>query len=120
MIAALAVAGGAVVGAPLRYLVDRAVQSRHESRFPYGTLLVNLVACLILGVVTGIADLSPTVVALLGTGLCGTFSTYSTYAFETFRLAEDGEWSPAALNVVASVGLGVGVASVGFWLGGLL
>ena len=53
MIAALAVAGGAVVGAPLRYLVDRAVQSRHESRIPYGTLLVNLLACLVLGLVTG-------------------------------------------------------------------
>jgi fluoride exporter len=120
MIAALAVAGGAVVGAPLRYLVDRAVQSRHDSRFPYGTLLINLVACLILGFVTGIADLSPTLVALLGTGLCGTLSTYSTYAFETFRLGEDGEWWPAVLHVVMSVGLGLGLASVGFWVGGLI
>ena len=120
MIAALAVAGGAVVGAPLRYLVDRAVQSRHESRIPYGTLLVNLLACLVLGLVTGIADLSPTVVALLGTGLCGTLSTYSTYAFETFRLGEDGQWWPATLNVVASVGLGLGLASVGVWLGELV
>lgn len=119
MIAALAVAGGAVVGAPLRYLLDRAVQSRHDSRFPFGTLLVNLIACLILGLVTGIADLSPTLVVLIGTGLCGTLSTYSTYAFETYRLGEDGEWWPAALNVVASVGLGLGLASVGFWLGGL-
>jgi CrcB protein len=120
MIAALAVAGGAVVGAPLRYLVDRAVQSRHDSRFPYGTLLVNLVACLVLGFATGIADLSPTLVALLGTGLCGALSTYSTFAFETFRLAEDGERWPAAVNVVASVVLGLGLASLGFWLGGLV
>ena len=120
MIAALAVAGGAVVGAPLRYLVDRAVQSRHDSRFPFGTLMVNLVACLILGFVAGIADLSPTLLALLGTGLCGTLSTYSTYAFETFRLGEDGEWWPSVLNVVASVSLGLGLASVGVWLGGLL
>lgn len=120
MIAALAVAGGAVVGAPLRYLVDRAVQSRHDSQFPFGTLLVNLAACLILGVVAGVADLSPTLLALLGTGLCGTLSTYSTYTFETFRLGEDGDWWPSALNVGASVGLGLGLASVGVWLGGLL
>jgi fluoride exporter len=120
VITALAVAGGAVVGAPLRYLVDRAVQSRHDARLPYGTLLVNLVACLILGFVTGIAHLSPTVLALVGTSFCGTLSTYSTYAFETFRLGEDGEWWPAVLNVVVSVGLGLALASVGFWLGGLL
>jgi fluoride exporter len=120
MITALAVAGGAVVGAPLRYLVDRAVQSRHDSRFPYGTLLVNLVACLVLGLVTGVTDLSPTVAALVGTGFCGTLSTYSTYAFETFRLGEDGEWWPAVLYVAVSVGAGLGLASAGFWVGGLL
>jgi fluoride exporter len=120
MIAALAVAGGAVVGAPLRYLLDRAVQSRHDSRFPYGTLLVNLLACLALGFVTGIADLPPTLLALIGTGLCGTLSTYSTYAFESFRLGEDGEWWPAAVNVVASVGLGLALASVGVWLGAMV
>jgi fluoride exporter len=120
VITALAVAGGAVVGAPLRYLADRAVQSRHESRFPHGTLLVNLVASLVLGFVTGISGISPAVAALLGTGFCGTLSTYSTYAFETFRLGEVREWWPAVLNVVLSVGLGLALASVGFWLGGRL
>jgi CrcB protein len=120
MIDALVVAGGAAVGAPLRYLTDRAVQSRHESSFPFGTLLVNLVASLVLGLVTGATDLSPTGLALVGTGFCGALSTYSTYSFETVRLAEGGQWRLAALNVGASIGLGLGAASLGLWVGGLL
>jgi CrcB protein len=120
MIDALVVAGGAAVGAPLRYLTDRAVQSRHESSFPFGTLLVNLVASLALGLATGATDLSSTTLALIGTGFCGALSTYSTYSFETVRLAESGQWRLATLNVTASVGLGLGAASLGLWVGGLL
>ncbi len=120
MITVLVVAAGAAVGAPLRYVTDRAVQSRHTSSFPYGTLLVNVAACLLLGVVTGATGLSPTLVALLATGFCGALSTYSTHAFETVRLAEEGWWAPAALNVAVSVALGLGAASLGVWVGGLL
>lgn len=119
MITALVVAGGAAVGAPVRYLSDRAVQSRHDSPFPFGTMLVNVVACLILGAATGAAHLSPTLFALVGTGFCGALSTYSTYSFETFRLAEDGLWAPAVLNVSVSLCLGLAAASLGVWAGGL-
>ena len=120
MIDALVVAGGAAIGAPLRYLTDRAVQTRHESAFPFGTLSVNVVASLVLGLVTGIAALSPTLLALVGTGFCGALSTYSTYSFEAVRLAEDGRWRLATLNVVVSVALGLGAAALGLWVGGLL
>jgi CrcB protein len=120
MTGVLVVAAGAAVGAPLRYLTDRAVQTRHESDFPYGTLLVNVVACLVLGFVTGRSGLSTAALALVGTGFCGALSTYSTYSFETVRLAEDGEWGSAALNVLASVGAGLAAASLGVWLGGLV
>jgi CrcB protein len=119
VITALVVAGGAAMGAPLRYLTDRAVQARHDSVFPFGTLLVNVVASVVLGFATGISSLSPTLLALVGTGFCGALSTYSTYSFETFRLAEDGRWRPAVLNVVVSIGLGLGGASLGLWAGGL-
>jgi CrcB protein len=120
VIGALAVAVGAVVGAPLRYLTDRAVQARHDSALPWGTLTVNVVASLVLGVVVGASSLSPTVLALVGTGFCGALSTYSTYAFETFRLIEDGAWRVAGLNVVLSIGLGLGAASLGVWAGAAL
>jgi CrcB protein len=120
VISVLVVAAGAAVGAPLRYLTDRAVQGRHRSAFPYGTLLVNVTACLVLGLVTGATGLSPTVFALLATGFCGALSTYSTYAYETLRLAEEGQWPQAVLNVAVSVALGLAAASLGVWVGGLL
>lgn len=63
------VALGAAVGSPARYLTDRAVQGRHESVMPWGTVSVNVVGSLILGLLTGAGTaLSPTVLALLGTG----------------------------------------------------
>ena len=112
----LLVALGAVVGAPLRYVVDRTVQLRHGSDFPWGTCTVNLVACLMLGVLTGAVvsgAAGSNLEALLGTGLCGALSTYSTFSFETLRLAETGNRTLAALNVAVSVGAGLGAAIVG-------
>ena len=88
----IAVAAGAALGAPCRYLLDRAVQSRHKQRFPWGTLLINLVGSGVLGLLVGFAGvadgLSPTVYAAAGTGWCGTFTTYSTFGYETVQLAD--------------------------------
>lgn len=116
MITLLLVILGAAVGAPLRYVVDRAVQLRHGSDFPWGTCTVNLTACLLLGVLTGAAvsgAAGSNAVALLGTGLCGALSTYSTFSFETLRLAETGNRTLAVLNVAVSVGAGLGAAIIG-------
>jgi CrcB protein len=100
---------GAAVGAPLRYLTDRLVQSRNNSLFPWGTFSVNLAGCLILGALTG-ATVSHPVFALLGTGFCGAFTTYSTFSYETWRLAEQKAYFYAATNVLVSVISGLGVA----------
>jgi CrcB protein len=111
----LVIAGG-MVGAPLRYLTDRAVQSRHATVFPWGTFTVNVVGCLILGTLTGAAAAgaaSSHLQLLLGTGLCGALTTYSTFSYETLRLAEDGARFYAAVNVIASVVAGLGAAFVG-------
>ncbi|MEU7135135.1 fluoride efflux transporter CrcB [Streptomyces sp. NPDC046261] len=108
----LLVIAGAMVGAPLRYLTDRFVQSRHDSVFPWGTFVVNVVGCFVMGVLTGaIADEQWRL--LLGTGLCGALTTYSTFSYETLRLAEDGARGYAALNAVGSVVCGVGAAFAG-------
>ncbi|MEU3342613.1 fluoride efflux transporter CrcB [Streptomyces sp. NPDC002144] len=115
----LLVVAGAVIGAPLRYLTDRAVQSRHDSVFPWGTFLVNVSGCLILGLLTGaVAEgaAGSHLQLLLGTGLCGALTTYSTFSYETLRLSETGAGLYAAANVVGSVAAGLGAAFVGVTL----
>ena len=112
----LLVVGGAMVGAPLRYLTDRTVQSRHDSVFPWGTFAVNVAGCLILGLLTGaVAEgaASSHLQLLLGTGLCGALTTYSTFSYETLRLTETGAGLYAAANVVGSVTAGLGAAFAG-------
>lgn len=106
---------GAMVGAPLRYLTDRTVQARHDSLFPWGTFIVNLAGCLVLGGLAGAGSALPTPeLALLGTGLCGALTTYSTFSYETLRLAEQRAYFYAALNVVLSVVAGLGAALIGY------
>ncbi|MGC9671164.1 fluoride efflux transporter CrcB [Planosporangium sp. 12N6] len=110
---ALLVALGAAVGAPLRYLVDRAVQSRHDSVFPWGTFTVNVSGSFILGLLIGGTSVHAVpggVAALLGTGLCGALTTYSTFGYETVRLVADGARRYAVLNVAASVAAGLAAA----------
>jgi CrcB protein len=111
----LLVALGAAVGAPSRYLVDRAVQSRHESAFPWGTLTVNVAGSLLLGFLTGLPA-GHAVSALLGTGFCGALTTYSTFSYETLRLAQDGRGRHAVANVVVSIFAGLGAAYLGILL----
>jgi fluoride exporter len=111
----LLVALGAAVGAPLRYLTDRFVQSRHDSVFPWGTFAVNVAGSLLLGLLVGLPASGP-VAALAGTGFCGALTTYSTFSYETLRLAQDGARFYAAANVVANVVAGLGAAFVGLTL----
>jgi fluoride exporter len=111
---------GAAVGAPARYLTDRAVQSRHDSVFPWGTLAVNVVGSLVLGFLTGVAagHAVPAAVRLgVGTGFCGALTTYSTFGYETLRLFEDGARLYALANVVVSLAAGLAAASVGYLAG---
>jgi CrcB protein len=123
MRALLLVAAGAAVGAPSRWLVDRAVRARWSGDFPWGTLAVNLVGSFVLGVVLGAsrhlaAGLDLTL--LLGTGFCGAFTTFSTFAFESVRLLETGMVRYAVANVLVSLSLGCLLAVGGWALGSLL
>lgn len=105
---------GAMVGAPLRYLTDRAVQSRHDTLLPWGTLAVNVLGSLVLGGVAAAGQSLPAgVSALVGIGFCGALTTYSTFSYETLRLAEDKAYSYAVLNVIVSVIAAVGAALLG-------
>lgn len=110
---ALLVVLGAMVGAPLRYLTDRAISRRHDSLFPWGTFGVNVAGSFVLGLLVGVPGTSPHVLALAGTGFCGALTTYSTFGYETVRLIEDGSRFFAAANVVASIVAGLGAAFCG-------
>jgi CrcB protein len=114
---AVVIIGGA--GSVLRFGVDRAVASRAGRDFPFGTLAINLSGALILGFLTGLA-LSHDQALLAGTAAVGSYTTFSTWMFETERLAQDRELGRAAANVVASLVLGVAAAALGNWIGGRL
>lgn len=110
------VALGAAVGAPLRYLIDRYVQGRHDTGFPRGILVVNTIGSFVLGVVVGAAA-PPAVAALLGTGFCGAFTTWSTLAQDTVTLARTGSRRAALLNAIGSVLVGSVAAALGLAAG---
>jgi CrcB protein len=119
----LLVITGAAIGAPLRYLSDRAVQARHDTVFPWGTFVVNVLGSLVLGVITGAVTAgvaSPEVQLALGTGLCGALTTYSTFSYETLRLLEDDARFFAVANVVASIVAGLGAAFLGMAISGTI
>lgn len=120
IVAGLMVAGA--IGAVLRFCVDHLVQRRSRSDFPLGTLFINVTGSLLLGVLVGSAlhhGVSPGWSTVLGTGLIGAFTTFSTFSFDTVRLLENGEWALTAFNVLASLGLGLAAAAGGLALGSL-
>jgi CrcB protein len=103
---------GAALGAPLRYLTDRAVQARHDSVFPWGTFTVNIAGSFTLGLLAALPA-HDGVMAFAGTGFCGALTTYSTFGYETLRLAEEGARLHAVVNAGASIAAGLGAAYCG-------
>ena len=114
---ALWVALGAAVGAPARYLTDRALQQRVGTQVPVGTLGVNLAASFVLGLVIGGGGVSPTVAALVGTGFCGALSTWSTFGYEVVALAERRPRALAAGYLAITLAGGLVLAAAGYALG---
>ena len=114
---ALGLVGG--VGAVGRFVLDGAVAARAGRAFPFGTLAVNLSGSLLLGVLAG-AAVGGDAYELVGTGLLGAFTTFSTWALESQRLGEDGRLRLAALNFALSLALGVAAAWAGRHVGAAL
>lgn len=113
------VAIGGMLGAPLRYLIDRIIQSRHDSVLPWGTFAVNVIGSAVLGFLLGMQahlGMSPQVMALLAVGFCGGLTTFSTFSYETLRLLEDGAVGAAGLNMLGSLLVGVVAGTLSFLL----
>lgn len=125
LLLAIGILGGA--GALARFLVDaaitaRAVRTRTAARgrpFPLGILAVNLSGAFLLGVVVGLAVHGDRY-SLIATGLLGSYTTFSTWVFDSHRLATDGRRAHAALHIVASLLLGLLAVWLGRELGGTL
>jgi CrcB protein len=112
----------AAIGAPARYVVDRIVTARTTSAAPWGTFVVNVSGCFVLGVLTGLGrshDLGSTAHTVLGTGGLGAYTTFSTFSFEVVRLAEAGDVPLAGRYALGSLAAGTTAAAAGLALAAL-
>lgn len=107
------------VGSVARFVVDRAVARRVGGGFPLGTLTVNVSGSLLLGLISGLM-LSQPAALLAGTAFMGAFTTFSTWMFETQRLAEERQIRTAVANLVISLVAGLAAAAMGHWIASLL
>lgn len=116
MLNCLVVALGGGIGACLRYLIGL-IPLKEPFIFPVKTLVINLLGCFVIGLVASLAvknsSLSPKLVLFVKTGLCGGFTTFSTFALETETLIKTGQSELAILYVALSVVAGVGLAFAG-------
>ncbi|HEY7472390.1 MAG TPA: fluoride efflux transporter CrcB [Gemmatimonadota bacterium] len=119
----LAIAAGGAIGAVLRYVLSGWVQELGGARFPWGTLAVNALGSLALGLImAGLVEHSATgsVTRTFWTiGVLGAFTTFSTFSYETLALLTVGDWWGGVANVAANLGLGLGAALLGLRLGAL-
>jgi len=115
---------GAVLGANLRYWVGDWVAQRYGSGFPYGTLLINLSGSFLLGLIVSMSMenfiIDPRLRVLLTIGFMGSYTTFSTYAYESIVLISQGQWGLGLFNLLGSSLLGALFAVLGIWLGKVL
>ncbi len=115
----LAVAGAA--GTLSRYGLGGLAQRITGAGFPYGTLVINVLGCLVIGYAMQLAlntNIIPATARVVVTiGFLGAFTTFSTFSYETVRFLEDGAWVSAILNIAANVGLGLSATMLGGLLG---
>nr|WP_217271143.1 fluoride efflux transporter CrcB [Frigoribacterium sp. VKM Ac-2836] len=120
LVVAVAAAGG--VGAALRFVVDGLVKDRLGAAYPWGTTVINLSGSFALGLLTGLAlqaVVAPEWKLVLGTGLLGGYTTFSTASVETVRLLATGRRGAAVASGLGMLVGAVAVASLGLWIGSL-
>jgi CrcB protein len=112
------IATGGAIGSVVRFLLGSLIQERAGSGFPLGTLFINVTGSFVLGLVMDYALATPAlsreVRALLATGFCGGYTTFSTFSYETARLIQDGDYRRAGLYVGLSVLGSIAGAFAGF------
>ena len=114
----IAVAFGGGLGALLRYLIFFYFERFHKSVFPWSTLIVNLAGALLIGFLWGYFDkvyVSPGVRMFIFIGILGSFTTFSTFAFDILSMIHDGHFKNMVVYLLASNILGVGLAFLGYY-----
>lgn len=117
------IAAGGAVGAVLRYVVSVGIHRMAGTGFPWGTLTVNLLGCLVIGLVWGASErmhMPAEARLFVFAGLLGAFTTFSTFGLETMNLFRDGQVGVALAYVTASNGAGIGAVALGFFVSRLL
>jgi CrcB protein len=110
---------GSAVGGGARFLLGTFVQTRTGAAFPVGTLVINITGSFVLAFIFRYAagtSISPEVRAMLTTGLCGGYTTFSTFSWEAVRLIEDGDYARASWYIGLSVALSLAGAFIGIGL----
>lgn len=110
---------GGGTGSVLRYGVSQAITRTGDTVFPYGTLTVNLVGCLLIGLLAGWNSDQPyndNLKLLLITGVLGGFTTFSSFSLETMQLFQQRQFLEGILYVTASNAMGLLCAGTGFWI----
>ena len=121
MIKSLFIVGiGSFVGGTMRYYLSTLIKSCCSQGFPWGTLVVNLVGCFLIGVVFALfsrfSSTSHPGCLLLTTGLCGGFTTFSTFANESLQMLQNGQWGGFLAYVAISVVAGISLTALGYWM----
>jgi CrcB protein len=114
------VGAGGFLGAIARYVVGGWVATRLGTAFPYGTFVINVTGSFVLGVIMGAVEghvVSPVFRLSTAVGFIGAYTTFSTFTYETIRLVEDGSFLFAAVNVTASVLVGIASVVLGLAIG---
>lgn len=119
--ALLLVGTGGFAGSVLRYLLSLWLNPLHAAGFPWGTFLVNIAGSFLIGWVMGWSfrgALGPDMRLLLATGVCGGFTTFSSFSYEAWALLQNGEPWTAAFYAGCSMLLGLAAAAAGLWMAG--
>ena len=117
----LAIFAGAGIGGVARYVLGGWVQAAAGAGFPWGTLVVNVTGSMLLAFLVAFTEgtaVSPQWRAFLAIGICGGYTTFSTFSYEAVRLMQEGQWSRAGMYVLGSVVLCLFGAALGFQAAG--
>lgn len=118
MIKSMLIAGaGGFLGTCGRFLVSKLMQWMFTSPFPYGTFAVNLIGCLVIGLLCGLAErshlISPQMNVFLITGFCGGFTTFSSFSNDLYLLTQNKQWLYFGLYLALSIALGIVMVVLG-------